>query len=112
MTYRLPTGDAETVERLEKARIVYAEIFRALQASVQKLHEEGDTVADARHRQDLYRQHLKQLQSVFEIEGSLGTLGSSAAGNRIDLDAARTEIRDRLARIRERGGGGELPDSA
>ena len=100
MTNQAPEGDDERADRLAKARAVYAHIFRALQASLAKLEADEDTAAEARNRQELYRQHLKQLQAVFEIEGSLGTFGISAGAARIDLDAARDEIRERLARIR------------
>lgn len=105
MTDEAPTGKDESAERLEKARAVYARIYRALQASLSRLEADEDSVAEARSRQDLYRQHLKQLQAVFEIEGSIGTFGISAGAARIDLEAARREIRERLARIRERGRG-------
>jgi len=104
MTDEAPTGKDDRAERLENARAVYARIFRALQVSLGKLEADEDTVGEARNRQDLYRQHLRQLQAVFEIEGSLGTIGISAGVARIDLDAARDEIRGRLARIRERRG--------
>lgn len=93
----------DTAARLAKARAVYGTIFRALQASLEKLQEEEDTIGDARHRQELFRAHLKQFQSVFEIEGSLDTYGKSADAARLDLDAARAEISQRLAWIRERG---------
>ena len=101
MTDEAPAGKDESAERLKNARAVYARIFRALQASLGRLEADEDTVAEARHRQDLYRQHLRQLQTVFEIEGSIGTFGISAGAARIDLDAARDEIRERLARIRD-----------
>ena len=104
MTDQIPGGDAEALARLDDARVVYRHIFRALQASLEKLEAEEDTPSDARNRQELYRAHLKQLQSVFEIEGSLDTFGTAGGNTRIDLDAARREIRDRLDRIAERGG--------
>ncbi len=105
MTDQTPQGDADTAARLAKARAVYAAIFRALQASLEKLEAGEDTSADVRHRTDLLRAHLKQFQSVFEIEGSLDKYGTSAAAARLDLDAARAEISKRLAWIRERGTG-------
>ncbi|MSU88995.1 hypothetical protein GE300_05065 [Rhodobacteraceae bacterium 2CG4] len=88
--------------RLGAARAVYGRIFRALQDSLSRLESGEETAAEARHRQDLFRAHIKQLQSVFEIEGSIDTLGNTIAAGRIDLEAARNEIRDRLARLRER----------
>ncbi|MEM8870648.1 MAG: hypothetical protein AAGB10_04545 [Pseudomonadota bacterium] len=103
MTDQAPQGDMATDERLAKARAVYATIFRALQASLEKLETEEDTTGDARNRQELFRAHLKQFQSVFEIEGSLDKYGTSADAARLDLDAARAEISKRLAWIRERG---------
>ena len=105
MTDQTPKGDADTAERLAQARAVYAAVFRALQASLEQLEAGEDTAADARFRQDLFRAHLKQFQSVFEIEGSLDKYGTSAAAARLDLDAARTEISERLAWIRECGTG-------
>lgn len=99
-----PEGDADAQARLESARAVYASIFRALQTSLARLESAEDTPGDARHRQELYRAHLKQLQHVFEIEGALDTYGSKGAPGALDLDAARSEIRERLARIREHGG--------
>ncbi|NNU81899.1 hypothetical protein HMH01_15790 [Halovulum dunhuangense] len=109
MTVRPPDGDAATALRLEQAREVYASLFKALQASVRKLETDEENGSDARHRQELYRAHIKQLQTVFELEGSLGTYGTNAASRRLDLDAARAEIRQRLAWIGERGGDRELP---
>lgn len=106
MTDRTPAGDPEALARLEQARAVYASIFRALQESLTRLEAGEDTAAEARHRQELYRAHLKQLQHVFEIEGTLEKFGTGGAhGGVLDLEAARAEIRERLAWIRERGGG-------
>lgn len=100
-----PSGDGEdALQRLAKARAVYERIFRALQASLDQLESGGDNKEAARERSALFNAHLKQFQSVFEIEGSLGKFGTSAGTARIDLDAARNEIRERLARIRVGGG--------
>ncbi|MEM8786755.1 MAG: hypothetical protein AAGE76_00680 [Pseudomonadota bacterium] len=98
------SGAGGDPERLEQARAVYGALFRALRASLDKLEAGDESVGDAKHRQDLYRAHLRQFQQVFEIEGSLGT-GSTQGAGAIDLDAARDEIRQRLARIRDRRGG-------
>lgn len=95
--------------QLARARAVYRAIFAALNASVEKLEAGEDTGQEARFRQDLYRAHVKQLQAVFEIERSLEDMAQpSVAAGRIDLAAARNEIRERLARARERLGSGAV----
>ena len=91
--------------RLDEARMVYGQIFRALQVSLKKLEAGDDSPTEVRNRSDLFRSHLRQLQTVFELEGSLEKLGQGHFVTRLDLDAARDEIRERLARIRERQGG-------
>ena len=99
MTDQTPQGGPDQSERLDQARAVYARIFQALQASLDRLASGEETTADARNRQDLFRAHLKQLQSVFEIEGNLDTFGAARGAARIDLEDARREIRERLDRI-------------
>jgi len=97
-------GDAHARSRLDKARLVYCEIFRALQESLATLRDGEDSTTEARSREGLLKSHLKQLQTVFDIEGSLEEFGHRQTVTRLDLDAARDEIRQRLARIREQGG--------
>lgn len=104
MTKDTPEGEAGAAERLAKAREVYAWVFRALQDSLKTLESGDDTLGDAKTRDALFRQHVKQLQMVFEIEGSLDEHGNKTGAGRIDLDAARAEIRERLARISEHRG--------
>ncbi len=104
MTKDTPEGAAGPDEMLAKAREVYAWVFRALQASLKKLEDGDETLGDAKTREALFRQHVKQLQTVFEIEGSLDEHGNKTGAGRIDLDAARAEIRGRLARISEHRG--------
>lgn len=104
MIKKLTEDETCSGDRLEKARAVYAWVFKALQDSLQKLEDGGDTVADSKTRDLLFRQHVKQLQTVFEIEGSLDEHGGRSDSRRIDLDAARTEICKRLAQISKRGG--------
>jgi len=95
-------GGADAQERLEKARAVYAWTFRALQASLKKLEAEEDTATDSKNRHALFHAHVKQLQTVYELEGSLDTVGTRHGAGGLDLAAARLEIGQRLARIRDR----------
>lgn len=104
MIKNTPEGGAGSGDKLERAREVYAWVFKALQASLIKLEDGDDTVADSKTRDTLFRQHIKQLQTVFEIEGSLDEHSKKTGAGRIDLDAARAEILKRLALLSERSG--------
>ncbi|MHA3916113.1 hypothetical protein [Halovulum sp. GXIMD14793] len=98
MTKDTPEGAAGSAEKLAKAREVYAWVFKALQTSLKTLEDGTETLGDSKTRDALFRQHVKQLQMVSEIEGSLDEHSNKTGAGSIDLDAARTEIRERLAR--------------
>lgn len=110
MTKKTSEHLADSNDRLDKAREVYAWVFKSLRMSLEKLEDGDDTLGDAKSRESLFRQHVKQLQTVFEIEGSLDEHGNKTGAGRIDLDAARAEIRKRLARISELGGSGGVSE--
>ena len=106
MTDDPPKGDDAAARRLAMARELYRELSEALRASILRIRDGSDSATEIRARQDLCRQHMKQLQSVLEIEGQLETHGQANPGAIVlDLEAARAEIHDRLARYRDRGGG-------
>ena len=97
-----PQGDSFETERQKKARLLYGHLFGALHDALVKLKEdEGDSKEAIKERQELFRLYTKQLQTVFEIEGSLADQSRESRVSRIDLDAARTEISERIHRIRE-----------
>ncbi|QHQ34548.1 hypothetical protein [Algicella marina] len=87
-----------------RARGVLADIIRTLQATLADLPGGHETDLAARRRVELLSSYQRQLKAVLDLEGSLDTSSQKEAGGAIDLDAARSEIRERLARLRERGG--------
>lgn len=80
--------------RLEEARALYRDLTVALRAQADApLTGKPDEVLK------LSATHLKQLQTMQELEGRLGLLGKDGT-TALDLGAARREIRERLSKLR------------
>ncbi len=82
---------------------LYRDLSVALQARVTHLmNGAGETGADAwKEAMDAAKSHQRQLQTVLELEASLVRRCRSTTrggGEALDLDAARAEILERLAR--------------
>ncbi|MEO1551994.1 MAG: hypothetical protein AAFR93_16455 [Pseudomonadota bacterium] len=90
-------GEQALTRRLEEARTLYRELTDLMRAQV-------DAVRKGKSEEvlKLTGTHLKQLQTMQELEGRLGILGKDGTVA-LDLDAARREIRERLLRLRGRG---------
>jgi hypothetical protein len=81
---------------LARALDLYRDLSVALKRTVDDLNQTAD---GGRGHADLIRSHQKSLRSVIELEASLGQrCNATGGGVELDLDAARAEIRARLAR--------------
>jgi hypothetical protein len=76
------------------------DLYRDLSVALRRTIEDLDKTADGgKGHADLIRSHQKSLQSVLDLEASLGQRSKAGGGGvELDLDAARAEIRARLAR--------------
>ncbi|WP_157982117.1 hypothetical protein [Oceanicella sp. SM1341] len=87
---------------------MYETLSEALAAAIADLRDEaGQDPATARARLDLIRSHHKALQTVIDIEVSLEKRSKEPGGagaGALDLDAARTEVWRRVARLQGAGG--------
>jgi hypothetical protein len=87
-------------EVFERSIELYRDLSVALRERITHLKTEAGGSAGAQCRRELILRHQAVLQSVLDLEAGLGTrVGRSgeASGGELDLDAARTEIRARLA---------------
>ncbi len=83
---------------LERTMDLYRDLSLALRKAIVDLQAEAATGEASRGHQDLIRSHQKCLQTVLDCEASLGKrIGTGGGGGGYDLDAARAEIRARLA---------------
>ncbi|MEM9269294.1 MAG: hypothetical protein AAGA78_10205 [Pseudomonadota bacterium] len=88
------TGELALKRRLEDARALYRDLTNALRAQAAAASTgKPDEVLK------LSATHLKQLQTMQELEGRLGILGKDGTVA-LDLGAARREIRERLSKLR------------
>lgn len=96
-------NDTEPGLALGRARHVLTDMIKTLQGSMADRPGAAKTDLAARRWIELLGSYQKQLKAVLDLEGSLDTSSTTEGGRAIDLDAARNEIRERLARLRERG---------
>jgi hypothetical protein len=85
-------------DRLARTLELYRDLTVALRDRITLLRTGAET--DCKDATMMVRDHHKALQTVLEIEASLGKrskAGGEGAGAELDLDAARTEIAARLA---------------
>ena len=85
-------------DRLERTLALYRDLTVALRDRITLL--EAGTESKAEAVADEVRRHQRLLQTVLEIEASLGKrtkASDGGAGLELDLDAARAEIVERLA---------------
>ena len=89
-----------TSDMLEAAFGLYRDLSLALREQIARLTEDTDAGGDTiKGHAELVSLHQKSLMSVLDIEARLGKrTQASAGGVELDLDAARAEIRARLAR--------------
>lgn len=84
---------------LDRALDLYRDLSLALRKTIDDLNRTAQYGGEVKGHQDLLRSHQKSLQSVLELEASLGQRRTSTGGGaELDLDAARAEIVARLAR--------------
>lgn len=85
---------------------MYDRLYDRLTAEIDRLESGGaDDVASPKDVAEAIRSTEKTLMSILDIRGRLTTRldKCAAAKGELDLDAARSEIEGRLARIAERG---------
>jgi hypothetical protein len=93
------SAKAETRESdlLERALELYRDLSLALRGQIIALREGAGGSGDPKERDALVRAHHAALQRVLDIEAGLGKRTQAGGGAELDLDAARAEIRARLA---------------
>lgn len=98
-----PTGRDGLV--LDEARVVVTRLVATLKTALQDVQAGRINDTSVRRRIQLLASYQTQLKAVLDLEGYLDTGIEKEHGGSLDLSAARDEIRERLARIRERSGG-------
>ncbi|MEM9011801.1 MAG: hypothetical protein AAGE18_11270 [Pseudomonadota bacterium] len=104
MTIATPGMRIDMSDPVACARALYTELSQSLLRRVQRLREEPDGPADPKGCEDLVKAHYKAVQTALDYEVTLGKrAGREANGTdgtvALDLDAARAEIRRRIARL-------------
>ena len=87
---------------LSDARFAYRELARKLREAILHMNAAEAGSADIKTLTDLARAHHKQLYQVLEMEAEVAKRSDtvrSPFGNELDLDAARREIGERLAKL-------------
>jgi hypothetical protein len=84
---------------LDAAHELYRDLTLALRGQIARLREDAGASGDTLKGQtELITLHQKSLLSVLELEARLGKRTQAGGGGvELDLDAARAEIRARLA---------------
>jgi hypothetical protein len=91
-------ADVRDSDLLERAMDLYRDLSVALRRAIDGLQADADTSGGPKGHLELIRSHQKSLQTVLELEASLGKRTKAGGGGvELDLDAARAEIRARLA---------------
>lgn len=98
-----PGNDTEPALVLGQARAALTDIITTLQCALAERPAGPKTDLAARRWIELLGSYQRHLKAVLDLEGSFDTRSTREGGGAIDLDAARNEIRERLARLRERG---------
>jgi hypothetical protein len=92
---------ARDSDLLERSMDLYRDLADALRKQISGLQDAADFGGDTKglNLEQAIRSHQKSLQSVLELEiGLAKRQDARAEGVELDLDAARAEIRARLAR--------------
>lgn len=94
-----------TAQILATAKFAYRTLSIALQEAIVQLNDDPANTESAKVREAIVRSHVKSLQTIIDVEVDLAkrskTVLSTNVGNKLDLDAARTEISSRLAKLAE-----------
>jgi hypothetical protein len=90
---------AADLDRLDRTLALYRDLTVALRDRVTLLEAETGKAADCNAAAKAVTDHHRALQTILQIEASLGirSRASDGAGGELDLDAARAEILARLA---------------
>jgi hypothetical protein len=97
MTISAKAEDRDS-DLLERAMDLYRDLSLALRRTIDGLQEAADTSGEPKGLEQSIRSHQKSLQSVLELEIGLAKRQNARDGGvELDLDAARAEIRARLA---------------
>lgn len=89
---------------LANARAVFEDLSAVLRQSIGTIEQNSESLSDAHVRQQIAQFHTNTLLQLIEIEVDLeGRNDDADTGGRseLDLDAARTEILERLSRSAE-----------
>jgi hypothetical protein len=110
MTSQKDAGPSRTRNDLPKsARAVAEELVLTLTAAVNELNEIPQTVEDAKARHELILINARSLSLLVAVEEKLEkriqTDGGGEGCSELRLDAARTEIAKRIARLAAAGQG-------
>ena len=95
--------DAADADMIADARFLYRELTAAIRAALQNIPKPvGDDTA-LKSWEEKIKSHHRQLQQVLNMEADIAkrtkSIGVPGAGSELDLDAAKREISERLARI-------------
>jgi hypothetical protein len=106
---RVPPPQARAKKAFDRACALYEDIAATLTQIVIALQSQGSSAEPlGRAEMDLIRIHQKSVLTVLDLEAQLlkKRTGDAAGAPRrgIDLDAARSEITGRLARLSPAGG--------
>ena len=93
-------------DRLERSLELYRDLSLALRERITQIRSGPSALQEEKQTADAVRAHHKALQSIIDIEASLGKYTEARGGGasaELDLGAARAEIAARLARWSEQG---------
>lgn len=97
--------EAASRDRLDRSLELYRDLSLALRQRITHIRSGPSGITpEEKQAADAVKAHHKALQSVLDIEASLGKYTESRSGGggeELDLDAARAEIAARLARWSE-----------
>ena len=90
---------AADLDRLDRTLALYRDLTVALRDRVTLLEAGTGDKSEGKDAEDVVKSHRRALQTILEIEASLGirSRASDGAGGELDLGAARAEILARLA---------------
>ncbi|MEM1343962.1 MAG: hypothetical protein AAGI34_05185 [Pseudomonadota bacterium] len=97
--------DTALEDTLESARRIFADVCVFLEREIQRCYrvevdpEDPEEASRIRLLHDLIKQSQAALRTVLEVRLKLGRSGEAERERLIDLETARAEILDRLARL-------------
>ncbi|WP_416915672.1 MAG: hypothetical protein ACMUJJ_01265 [Roseicyclus sp.] len=117
------TEDIDETEGLVRAERSAAQALKALETATRLLERRLDRARAAEEElsEGEVVQEVKAIVAAFQLaiqqeakarEAGSRKYGAGPEGGMLDLDAARVEIRGRLARLRAAGEGGDIPCGA